>query len=444
MDTQDTSVRYPVSRLALALPAMPDREYQALREDIRENGQQRPIAVLHGEILDGRHRLKACDELGIEPKYVFLPPETDPLKYCLSENRHRRHLNASQSAIAAARAYLLSQQDSVDEGDTSPESAKLQIGPLTQVEAATMFGVRQRTFSHAISLLTSAPTESLVQAVEQGHITVSDAAKVIDQPEDVVEAAVELVSAGACRTVVRAVKQVVMERTKRVEAENQRLESWLSPRGTATLCNCGISDLISRVDRESVDTIIGHVPQGDGAAKTLRGLQDFIAHALKDYGLAVLLCRTNDLPEAFRHLRHKDFGFVCEFDYRIDLPARPLGEGHEIALRRMPLLVFGKSKSALGEGDDVIQLPPVNDGSAEVRISERHAAGAELITVRFAVSGGLVCDPLLIGGANTALAAIRYGSRFVGGCPDQQRFEYVRNRIASECGREVYGEGTKQ
>ena len=91
----------------------------------------------------------------------------------------------------------------------------------------------------------------------------------------------ELVSAGACRTVVRAVKQVVMERTKRVEAENQELGSWLSPKGTATLHNCGISDLISRVDRESVDTIIGHVPHGDGAAKTLRGLRDFIAHSLK-------------------------------------------------------------------------------------------------------------------------------------------------------------------
>ena len=172
MDTRDTSVKYPVSRLVLAFPAMPDREYRALREDIRETGQQRPIAVLHGEILDGRHRLKACDELGIEPKYVFLPPETDPLKYNLSDNRHRRHLNASQSAIAAARVYLLSQQDSMDEGDTSSESAKLQIRPLTQDEAATMFGVRQRTFSHAVALLTSAPTESLVEAVEQGHIAV--------------------------------------------------------------------------------------------------------------------------------------------------------------------------------------------------------------------------------------------------------------------------------
>ena len=43
MEIRDNPVRYPVSRLASALPAMPGRDYEGLREDIRENGQKDPM-----------------------------------------------------------------------------------------------------------------------------------------------------------------------------------------------------------------------------------------------------------------------------------------------------------------------------------------------------------------------------------------------------------------
>ena len=436
METREDSAGYPVSQLALALPAMPDHDYGALRDDIQENGQREPIAVLNGEIVDGRHRLRACCELGLEPKYVFLPADTDALKYILSKNRFRRNLNASQSAIAAARVYRLSlegsQRDGGDDGGTGSESANLQIGPLTQAEAAALFGVRQRTFSYAIALLGNTPTESLTMAVEQGHIAVSDAVRVVNEPKDVQEAAVEKVLGGAATTVSSAVSRGHREQNKGVETESPNLESWRSPAGTATLHNCAISSLRALVDRESVDTIVGHVPVGEGAVETLRELRDFTAHALKDDGTMVLLCRAMNLPEALEHLRHRGIEFLCEFDYRIDHPARALGGRHGIDLRRMPLLVYGKSQSVLTEGDDVIQLPPVADGSDAIRIGVRHAVGAELVIRRFAVPSGLVCDPLLMGGANTALAAIRYGCGFVGSSPEQKRFEFVRDRMARE------------
>ena len=437
MDTRGNSVWYPISPLALAFPEMPDSDFLALKRDIRENGLIDPIDVLDQQVEDGRHRQRACKQLGIDPKYNFLPVGTDPLKHIVSKNKQIRHTNSSQDAITAARVYLLSleesRQEGGHEGSTGSESAILQIAPLTQVEACELLGVRQRTFSHAVSVLASNCSDSLVMAIEQGRIRVSDAQKVCGQPVELQEAAVATVLQGGARTVSAAVNLIRWEKDKGGEPEPPVVESWSSPDGNATLYNCDISRLLSVVDRESVDVIIGHVPHGKGAAKTLRELRDFTFHALRDTGLAVLLCRTQDLPEAFRHLWHKEIEYIFEVDYRVDLPTRPLGGRHGIVLRRMPLLVFGKSMSTLDGDDDVLQLPPLTDASTEVRLGERHAAGSELIVRRFAVSGGLVCDPLLMGGANNALAAVRSGCRFVGCCRDQGKFEYVRNRLALAC-----------
>ena len=61
------------------------------------------MELLDGKIIDGRNRYLACKQLGIEPKTVKVTPE-NPVSYVVSKNLHRRHLNASQCAMAAARA----------------------------------------------------------------------------------------------------------------------------------------------------------------------------------------------------------------------------------------------------------------------------------------------------------------------------------------------------
>ena len=103
-----------MSRLALALPAMPDRDYQPLREDIRKNGLVDPIVVLNGEMVDGDDILatshRACHELGIEPKYAILRDDKDQLAYVLSKNHHRRNMNPSQTAIVSGKIYRLKRE----------------------------------------------------------------------------------------------------------------------------------------------------------------------------------------------------------------------------------------------------------------------------------------------------------------------------------------------
>ena len=52
------------------IPAMSDEEYESLKADIAAHGQREPLVVHEGRVLDGRHRYRACLELGLEPKTV--------------------------------------------------------------------------------------------------------------------------------------------------------------------------------------------------------------------------------------------------------------------------------------------------------------------------------------------------------------------------------------
>jgi hypothetical protein len=74
----------------------------ALRDDIAAHGQRDPIALLGGQILDGRNRYRACRELGIKPQSREWDGKgSSPVALVLSANLHRRHLTSSQRAAAA-------------------------------------------------------------------------------------------------------------------------------------------------------------------------------------------------------------------------------------------------------------------------------------------------------------------------------------------------------
>jgi ParB-like chromosome segregation protein Spo0J len=85
-------VPHPV---ALLFPELPASDYEALKEDIRRHGVKVPILVHGGQILDGRHRYRACRELGIRCLVVEWNGH-DPWLEVQSRNLVRRHLAKDQ------------------------------------------------------------------------------------------------------------------------------------------------------------------------------------------------------------------------------------------------------------------------------------------------------------------------------------------------------------
>jgi len=81
------------------LPELTPEEYEALKDDIRTNGVQIPVEIdENGNILDGYHRVKICNELGIDyPKNIRSGlSEKEKIEFAIRINLNRRHLTVEQ------------------------------------------------------------------------------------------------------------------------------------------------------------------------------------------------------------------------------------------------------------------------------------------------------------------------------------------------------------
>jgi ParB-like chromosome segregation protein Spo0J len=125
----------PFHRLALIFPPLTDREYRNLVDNIAAQGLIDDIDLWNGKIIDGVHRAKACQELGIEPKYRErqFKNEEEAREYAKSKNIYRRMLTIKQR-LQTLEALL--RADS--------ERSNRQLAEETKTDKATVAKVRKR------------------------------------------------------------------------------------------------------------------------------------------------------------------------------------------------------------------------------------------------------------------------------------------------------------
>jgi N6-adenosine-specific RNA methylase IME4 len=89
-------MRYRVHPAAETFDLLDGADYANLRDSIRREGLLEPITLWRDDdgqdwLLDGRNRLRACDEIGIEPRIDY--HDGSPFDYAWSINVTRRHLD---------------------------------------------------------------------------------------------------------------------------------------------------------------------------------------------------------------------------------------------------------------------------------------------------------------------------------------------------------------
>jgi hypothetical protein len=187
-------------------PLMSESEFAGLVSDIKANGLTHPIITYLGMVLDGRNRLVACQQAGVEPRYSeFAGTDADALSFVVSSNLHRRHLTSGQLAASAAKADEIlgalreaareRKRKAGEEGGIL--SGKVRRREETKVEErfpqpsesprekqsrdtlAAQFGTNPRYVQDAIALKKDAP--DLLEAVSVGEMTLPEAKRERDR-----------------------------------------------------------------------------------------------------------------------------------------------------------------------------------------------------------------------------------------------------------------------
>jgi hypothetical protein len=173
-----------------------------------QHGLLQAITLFEGMILDGLNRYRVCLHTGVEPRFVVYPGD-DPLGFAIASNDQRRHLDASQRAMVAARLANLPKGVRSDRADLDAHQC---ASTVTQASAAEQMNVSRRSVQHARQVQEHAAPE-LVVAVDQGRMPVKTAAALtavsIDRQQAVAKKIAEGVSAS------RAVRDVIPEQDRK-------------------------------------------------------------------------------------------------------------------------------------------------------------------------------------------------------------------------------------
>lgn len=158
--------------LSAAYPAMQAHEYQALLDSISDIGVQHPITVFEGQVIDGWHRYKAANELGMDCPTIELG-DVDPIDFAKSQGA-RRNITASQNALAITTIYAWRPR-----GDQ--RSAVTADREKTTKELAAIAGVGTRTIEQAKTVKAKA-VPAVQDAVKSGAVSVETAAAIAKMP----------------------------------------------------------------------------------------------------------------------------------------------------------------------------------------------------------------------------------------------------------------------
>lgn len=204
-------LKYTTHKIADLFPSMTDDELKSLAADIKANGLQVPVVLWNNEIIDGRHRYKACQMAGVKPDFVHWYPSvgsttaqatTEAIRYVASLNLHRRHIPPSQLSVVAVNIAEFSHGG----GRSGDEN----FARMSLENAAISVGVSP-SLAHKASALKTKVVPEVYDLVGDGSVTVGDGLAIANLDPVTQKEAAEMVSSGKAPTLKKAVAKLSSE-----------------------------------------------------------------------------------------------------------------------------------------------------------------------------------------------------------------------------------------
>jgi len=409
--------------LGQLLPQLTEEEFEALKADIAERGVQVPVEYDEdGNILDGHHRVRACQELGIKdwPRIVRVGlSEEEKIEHILSLNLNRRQLTREQKREIAkqlrergwsfrriarvlavgtetVRRWLAQEETSVPGvSDETPETS------VRLVEGADgkLYPARKRR--PAIFAATSAEHKRVQQSLETAKEKL---------PNKVVYP----------QRALRLAREAKAE--KRAQAKNTSTE--IDEPGIKIVC-VRFQDL--EIEEGCADLIFTDPPYTKEFLPQWEDLGAFAARVLKPGKLFIAYCGAMWLPEVINMLsKNLDYLWLGA----IVMPgAHSRVFPHHIVQAVKPLLFFSNGPYTAG--------PWFSDTAfSEGREKNLHPWQQALNVVEYYIStltepGQLVIDPC-VGTGTTPLICQKLKRNFIGCDIDSAAIQTIKDRLAQE------------
>ena len=401
---------YPINPLSEAFPRSRRARYASLVVRISEYGFRPAVLVWNGEIIYGLELLQAYAEAGVEPRFKNLPDEADPLFSIVAEAIPSQEMDNNERAVSACLLYQWSKSER-----TRAELEKCaNLRTISQQEAADIYGVLLRLVSYAFQVLSedSTAVPALQQAVKEWTIKASAAAKILERPAEVQERAVDLVRNGKFRSVQRAADQVERDIAQQERAKKGTVAMSHRIRDVVTLHQAAVEDLHAVVPAASVDAVITKMAHTKNVMATCVNLVAFALHALNDSGVLVVVGLSQNLQVMMSALFDIKLPLVDEFDVAFDGPPLEIPDlRHDIAVSRLPALVYGKPGFRPVGLNNRLVIPEPNRLPPGLN---REGMTFEELTDTFTFPGHVVCNPAMGGEHWAALAGWRNGCQYIG------------------------------
>ena len=399
------------------LPKLSVEEFESLKQSIKVNGLLIPLVVNQDNILlDGYHRYKVCQELGIKPEVqvkVF-PRLLEEKLFMINVNLKRRQLTDCQKVELgealkpiykelARRNSLSNLRQNAKINDSSHNNLLTRstgsFDPLGRVNEiiAKEIGLSTTTYQRGETILKEAPALWKNQ-VRTGKIAINKAYTIHKRnlkKEELLKASV---------------------------ASNQL------PRNVLLIQGDFIEKSKELISDTSIDLIFTDPPYGKEWLSLYADLAKIAARALKIGGSIVTNVGHSIIPEVISNMVNA--GLTYWWPIAVKLSGQFAREHHRgVSIKWKPLLWFvkGNKKNAVDYLADYIESSTPEKLMHEW---EQSPAEAEHVISRLTVGNQVVFDPMM-GSGTTGVAALKLNRKFIGIEIDREKFEIAKGKINS-------------
>jgi len=396
-----------------AFPMMSKSEFAELKNAIRKRGQNKPITLIDGMILDGRNRYKACEELGIEPIFTHYDLAISPWDWVWDENAERRHLQAGTKAAIRL---------DIEEGNRAWRKRVDEIKAEANRKRSEAAKEQHKTSNPRVG--ESSGSGSKVTTTKTEHKSRKARAKAagtssgtMAKAETIKKNAPDLHAAVAAGKKSQSSAYKELQSRKKAKAQAKAIASI---DGSSTILEC--ADFKEFLGKHPCDVVITDPPY----PKEYVHLYGELAKACADNGIKRLAAMAGQsyLPEILHEMSQ-------HMPYRWTLAYLTPG-GQSVQLWDRKVNTFWKPIIVMGDvGDEWmgdVSKSKTNDNDKAFHEWGQSESGMADLIERLSKPGEVVCDPFL-GAGTTGVAAALLGRKFIGCDIDAARVKTAQSRL---------------